>query len=104
MPDRRISRRYQLMLPIEVQVPNLKSAFHQTGRTHDLSSKGVCFSTSIALVPGSELDFVIAIPALMSGGSSVYLRGSGTVVWVGQRDKASHVAAMSIARSNIHRH
>ena len=51
-----------------------------SGRTMDLSSSGLCFSTDTPLSPGQRLDVSIDWPALLDGGVHLQLIISGVVV------------------------
>jgi hypothetical protein len=103
MLDRRVSRRYNLSFPIQLDVTGGKGVHNCLGRTHDLSSRGVCVLLNVALVPGTKFAITIAIPAAMTGGSSVLVSGRSTVLRVAERNKVGYLAAMTIEGATLQR-
>jgi len=80
MSERRLSRRYDLSLPVKVRVPN--SSEPLAGRTRDVSTHGVYFTTDEALDAGLELDFILTLPSEVTHDTDVLIRARGRVVRV----------------------
>src|SRR5260370_3781995 len=85
MAERRIARRYDLSLPIIIRVPTERVADSQTGKTRDVSTRGVYFVLDQDLEPGSELDITLTLPAEITHGSDVLVRALGQEVRVEKR-------------------
>ena len=85
MTERRTARRYDLSLPISVGVPIEKSAVSRTGKTRDISTRGVYFTMDKDLSAGAELDLTMTLPAEVTGGAEVLIRAIGKVVRVDRR-------------------
>lgn len=86
MQDRRAARRYELSLPIVVRVSPGKEAASWTGKTLDISNRGVCFTIGHSLSTGTELELTMILPTKVTGGTQVFIRGIGRVTGVGQRE------------------
>ncbi len=80
MTERRTARRYELSLPVVVRGPQLKQTESRNGKTRDISTRGVYFTIDQDLVPGSELDFTLTLPAEITRGTEVFIRAHGKVV------------------------
>ncbi|HVB85129.1 MAG TPA: PilZ domain-containing protein [Candidatus Dormibacteraeota bacterium] len=85
MTERRTARRYDLSLPVNVRVPISREPKPQSGRTRDISTRGVYFTVQNDLAPGTELDFTLTLPAEITRGSEVLVRAHGRVVRVDKR-------------------
>lgn len=85
MTERRLARRYDLALPVIVQLAVNREA-SQNGQTRDISTRGVYFTLQKELAPGTELDFTLTLPAEITQGTEVFVRAHGRVVRV-DRDK-----------------
>jgi hypothetical protein len=85
MKEHRTAPRYDLSLPISVRVPLEKGAISRTGRTRDISTRGVYFTIDKDLSAGAELDLTITLPAEVTGGTEVLIRATGKVVRVDKR-------------------
>jgi hypothetical protein len=81
MTERRLARRYDLALPVVVHLPINKET-PQNGQTRDISTRGVYFTLQKELVPGTELDFTLTLPAEITQGTEVFVRAHGRVVRV----------------------
>ena len=82
MKDRRTAWRYDLSLPIIVHGADDKEAASLTGKTRDISSRGVYFTVDNNLSAGVELDLTIILPAKVTGGTEVFIRAIGKVIRV----------------------
>lgn len=65
--DRRTNRRYPLSLSVQYSTRDGGPLFSGTGRTVDISSSGVCFTTESELAIGRQLRVAIDWPAAMDG-------------------------------------
>jgi len=90
MTERRTARRYDLSLPVNVRVPISREPKPQSGRTRDISTRGVYFTVQNDLAPGTELDFTLTLPAEITRGSEVFVRAHGRVVRVDKRSDDNH--------------
>src|SRR5215469_14597400 len=104
MTERRTARRYDLSLPVNVRVPVSREPKQQSGRTRDISTRGVYFVMQNDVAPGTELDFTLTLPAEITRGSEVFVRAHGRVVRVDRRsddDLESTGVAAVIERYDI---
>jgi hypothetical protein len=87
MKDRRTARRYDLFLPVIVRGSIDTESASRTGRTRDISTRGVYLTIDNNLNTGAELNLTITLPAeVTSGGPKVFLKATGKVTRV---DKCS---------------
>src|ERR1700739_3621072 len=82
MTERRIARRYDLSLPVIIRVPIEKEPAPRTGKTRDISTRGVYFTIENDFSAGAELDLTMTLPAEVTGGTEVFIRAIGKVVRV----------------------
>ena len=98
MKDRRTARRYDLSLPVIVRAADDKEAASLTGKTRDISTRGVHFTIDNNLSAGTELDLTMILPAKVTGGTKVFIRATGKVIRVNKRsgngDQKVDVAAL----------
>ena len=85
MKEHRTAQRYDLLLPISVRVPLEKGAVSRTGKTRDISTRGVYFTVDKDLSAGTELDLTMTLPAEVTGDTEVFIRATGNVVRVDRR-------------------
>lgn len=85
MSERRGARRYDLSLPIMVRVPAQGFAETQSGKTRDISTRGLYFVIDRDVNAGSALDIMLTLPSEMTNGDEVLVKASGKVVRVEQR-------------------
>src|SRR4030095_11477952 len=85
MPERRGVRRYDLSLPVMIRIPAQGFAETQSGRTRDISTRGLYFVIDQDLRDGSELDIMLTLPREMTNGDEVLVKASGKVVRVEER-------------------
>lgn len=93
MTERRMARRYDLSLPVNVHLPinkeavtREKDAVTHNGQTRDISTRGVYFTMQKELSPGAEVDFTLTLPTEITRGSEVLVRAHGRIVRVDKRD------------------
>ena len=85
MSERRVARRYDLSLPVMVRIPAQGFAETQSGRTRDISTKGLYFVIDQDVRPGSSLDIMLTLPREMTSGEEVLVKASGKIVRVESR-------------------
>ena len=82
MTERRTARRYDLSLPVVIRTPLSQLTEARKGKTRDISTRGVYFTLEQDLTPGTELDFMLTLPAEITRGTEVFIRAHGKVVRV----------------------
>ena len=87
MNERRTARRYDLSLPVIVRIPIEGEAASRSGKTRDISTRGVYFVMVEDLNAGSELDITMTLPSEVTGGTEVFIRALGKVVRVEKRSE-----------------
>ena len=97
MTERRLARRYDLALPVIVQLPVNKEASPHNGQTRDISTRGVYFILHKELQPGTELDFTLTLPAEITQGTEVFVRAHGRVVRVDRKNGEAADANVGVA-------
>src|ERR1700730_8059977 len=85
MKDRRTARRYELSLPIIIRASTDKEAASRTGKTRDISTRGVYFTIDNNLCTGAEMDVTIILHVEVTGGTEVFIRATGKVIRVDKR-------------------
>ena len=85
MSERRVARRYDLSLPVMVRIPAPGFAGTQSGRTRDISTKGLYFVIDREVRAGSNLDIMLTLPKEMTNGEEVLVKASGKIVRVESR-------------------
>jgi len=90
MTERRMARRYDLSLPVNIRMPINREPRTQSGQTRDISTRGVYFTLQNDLAPGSELDFTLTLPTEITRGAEVFVRAHGRVVRVDKRSDDAH--------------
>jgi c-di-GMP-binding flagellar brake protein YcgR len=96
MSERRLARRYDLALPVVVQLTVSKESPH-SGQTRDISTRGVYFTLQKELSPGTELDFTLTLPAEITQGTEVFVRAHGRVVRVDREKELETAANVGVA-------
>jgi hypothetical protein len=90
MTERRLARRYDLSLPVNVRLPITREPGAHDGQTRDISTRGVYFIMQKELSPGTEVDFTLTLPAEITRGSEVFVRAHGRVVRVDKQRDDDH--------------
>jgi hypothetical protein len=85
MTERRTARRYDLSLPVIIRVPVEKEISSRSGKTRDISTRGVYFTIDQDLGAGAELDITLTLPAEVTRGSEVFIRAMGKVVRIDKK-------------------
>lgn len=90
MTERRTARRYDLSLPIIIRVPVDREPDSRSGRTRDISTRGVYFTLDRDVDSGTELDITLTLPAEITRGTEVFVRAQGRVVRVDHQQDDGH--------------
>ena len=90
-PEKRSTRRFSLDLPIAVKFPD-SGAGGLTGRTHDVSSRGVFFYMNSEIAEGNSIDFVMTLPPEITLADPVRIHCTGKVIRVSQTGSEQGVA------------
>jgi c-di-GMP-binding flagellar brake protein YcgR len=87
MTERRTARRYDLSLPVIIRASqtNKTAGESRSGRTRDISTRGIYFTINQELAAGAELDITLTLPAEITRGTEVFVRAQGRVVRVERR-------------------
>lgn len=85
MNERRTARRYDLSLPVTIRMPVEKGNPSRSGKTRDISTRGVYFVIDEDLGAGSELDITLTLPSEVTQGTEVFIRATGKVVRVDKK-------------------
>jgi len=103
MTERRAKRRYEVCFPIVVRAIDQGQSLAYEGRTRDISTSAMHFSLDLPLEPGSAINFTITMPAELTGGTRVLIRGSGKVLWACRCREAGYGIASTIETYEISR-
>jgi hypothetical protein len=96
--DRRASQRYPIQIAVTFKIRhNSRTMRTGSGRTIDLSSRGVRILTDNALPAGGRVELCIAWPAVLQDGVALNLFVSGQVVRSGEIG-SGHYAAIAFQR------
>ena len=85
MNERRMARRYDLSLPVIIRMPVDKDTSSRSGKTRDISTRGVYFTIDQDLDTGAELDITLTLPSEVTRGSEVFIRAMGKVIRVDKK-------------------
>ena len=85
MNERRTARRYDLSLPVIIRMPVDKDTTSRSGKTRDISTRGVYFTIDQDLDTGAELDITLTLPSEVTRGSEVFIRAMGKVIRVDKK-------------------
>ena len=80
-PERRARRRIAARIPVAIRSPRQDAA---TGYTRDISTSGIFLYADSKIELGSELEFVLILPAELTEGEKRWVCCQATVVRVGQ--------------------
>ncbi len=85
MTERRTARRYDLSLPVFIRLPLEEETPAHSGKTRDISTRGVYFTIDQDFGAGAELDLTLTLPSEVTRGSEVFIRAIGKVVRVDRK-------------------
>jgi len=75
--ERRSDKRFHVSLPVMVRPANGRSL---PARTRDISQRGICLYLPSELTVGSEIDFVVTLPAEVTLTAPMRVKGTGRIV------------------------
>jgi c-di-GMP-binding flagellar brake protein YcgR len=94
--ERRSARRFQVSLPVVVHPVPSQQDEALSGRTRDISARGLYFTVDRELNPGSELDLTLTLPAELTHGTELLVRARCKVVRAENRREES-IERMGVA-------
>lgn len=99
MPERRAAPRYRLPLPMAIKRTPASEQFDILhGRTNDISTSGVCFTSQGRFTVGDKFEFSLTLPTEGMHVPEVFVEAQAMVVRVEQKtvnaDTRSGVAAV----------
>jgi hypothetical protein len=84
MGERRIARRYEVYLPLQVCTSGHRPAEFHTAQLRDISRSGIYFQSGVAIEPGTGLELTFALPMERDRGASVLVRASAKALRVSE--------------------
>lgn len=91
--ERRATRRFSMMLPVKVRLPDNGAAAERSGETRDVSYRGLYFLTEGSVQAGSSIEFVLTLPQQITLAGDVHIRCYARVLRVEPHDAGCGVAA-----------
>lgn len=80
--ERRVSRRFTMVLPLTVRSTGPNGAVERCGQTRDVSFRGLYFLIDANYDVGNEIEFVLTLPKEITQAGDVHIRCYGQVVRV----------------------
>ena len=95
-PEKRLTRRFPLELPISVKF--LDNGSHkQAGHTRDVSSRGVFMYLDTEIVADAPIEFVMTLPTEITLSEPIRVRCQGRVLRVDRSAQKQGVAVTGVA-------
>lgn len=91
--DRRATRRFSMMLPVRVRLPENGDGTERTGETRDVSYRGLYFMTEAQVTPGTTIEFVLTLPQQITLAGDVHIRCYARVMRVEPLESRCGIAA-----------
>jgi len=91
--ERRMSRRFNMNLPLMIRFQNGTLKVEHEARTRDVSFRGLYFVIDSAFQAGMPVEFVLTLPKEVTMAGDVHIQCYGTVVRVEDFDSRRGVAA-----------
>jgi hypothetical protein len=91
--ERRATRRFSMMLPVKVRLPENGDGVERNGETRDVSYRGLYFITEASVQPGNSIEFVLTLPQQITLAGDVHIRCYAHVLRVEPHNTRSGVAA-----------
>ncbi|MGH9686140.1 MAG: PilZ domain-containing protein [Candidatus Acidiferrales bacterium] len=91
--ERRATRRFSMMLPVKVRLPENGDTPERSGETRDVSYRGLYFLTEGSVQPGSSIEFVLTLPQQITLAGDVHIRCYARVLRVEPHNARCGVAA-----------
>jgi len=82
MGERRLARRYEVYLPLQVCTSRRRPAEFHSAQLRDISRSGIYFHCNVAVEPGTGMELTFALPTEKEGGASVLVRASAKALRV----------------------
>ncbi|HSK43038.1 MAG TPA: PilZ domain-containing protein [Candidatus Binatia bacterium] len=90
-PEKRTTRRFSLDLPISVKFLD-NGRRELSGRTRDVSSRGVFMYLDSKITTGAPIEFVMTLPAEITLADPIRVRCTGKILRVDQAGQGQGVA------------
>jgi len=96
--ERRVTRRYDLSLPIVVRAVPHKRSEPCRGIIRDISTDGIYFITDEEFTPGAEFEFTVALPVGITQGIEVSMHAHSRVLRTEERreDDTTHTGVAAV--------
>jgi hypothetical protein len=91
--EKRLNRRFSLDLPVAIKFLD-NGAYEVTGRTRDVSSRGVSFYVNSEIRAGASIEFVMTLPSEITLTEPIRVHCFGKVVRV---DRATDQQGVAVA-------
>lgn len=91
--ERRATRRFSMMLPVKVRLPENGDGPERAGETRDVSYRGLYFLTEARVTAGSAIEFVLTLPQQITLAGDVHIRCYARVLRVEPQNSRCGVAA-----------
>lgn len=91
--ERRATRRFSMMLPVKVRLPENGDGVERAGETRDVSYRGLYFVTEASVKPGASIEFVLTLPQQITLAGDVHIRCYARVLRVEPHNSRCGVAA-----------
>ncbi len=91
--ERRTSRRFNMNLPVTLNVPGQKEVPLRVAETRDISFRGLYFILDSGQNVGGAIEFVLTLPKEITMAGDVRIRCFGEVVRVDDNDGRRGIAA-----------
>ena len=82
MGERRVARRYEVYLPLQVCTSRKRPTEFHSAQLRDISRSGIYFHSSVAVEPGTPIELTFALPTEKESGASVLVRASAKALRV----------------------
>jgi len=99
-PEKRLTRRFPLELPISVKFLDHGSR-KQAGHTRDVSSRGVFMYLNTEIVADAPIEFVMTLPAEITLAEPIRVRCQGRVLRVDRSAQEQGVAVTGVAVTGV---
>lgn len=96
-PEKRSTRRFALELPISVKFLN-NGHYELSGRTRDVSSRGVFMYVDSEIAEGAVMEFVMTLPPEVTLSAAIRVRCHGRVLRVEKKDGRARGVAVAIEK------
>lgn len=98
MRERRTAQRYRLALPILIfRLPRAKDTDPVRGKTRDISTHGLYFTTERKLTRGAKLNFSLTLPREITSGTQVSITAEATIVRVEKKKAEDDIERVGVA-------